>query len=465
MPLPARVLSGRRWGGTVDPHMGAHRRGARSVWVLCLMIAIGRVDARAQALSSIEFSFSNPGARSLGFGGAFVALADDATAAVANPAGLVLIAEPEVSVEVRSWSYSTPFTAGGRAVGTPTGRGIDTLSRPVRETADTDSSGLSFVSYVYPRKHWSLAIARHQLADFDFGLETQGVFGSVSEPPVVVRTTIQRSDLALDIVAHGAAFALRPLERLSLGLGVWYFTSEISILGWDFLPNDDSASSLFERATFRPERLTQVVELRSDDSDWGLSAGFLWRFAGLWSLGGVYREAPDLTFEAGLEAGPAHPVFPAGVRFVDGFRLTWRFPDVYGLGIARRSRDGRWTGALEWRRVEYSSILESFLPQQRDPGDRLDDAEEIRLGGEYAFFVGRSVVAVRVGIWHDPDHQIRTEVDPAEDPFLRAILPGGDDQLHYAAGFGAALERAQIDLAFDLSERVDTISLSAIYSF
>ena len=53
---------------------------------------------------TFEFSFSNPGARSLGLGGAFAALADDATAAFANPAGLVQLVRPEVSIEGRSWS-------------------------------------------------------------------------------------------------------------------------------------------------------------------------------------------------------------------------------------------------------------------------------------------------------------------------------------------------------------------------
>ena len=43
--------------------------------------------AFAQGLLTLEFSFSNPGARSLGFGGAFVALADDATAGLCQPGG------------------------------------------------------------------------------------------------------------------------------------------------------------------------------------------------------------------------------------------------------------------------------------------------------------------------------------------------------------------------------------------
>jgi hypothetical protein len=37
----------------------------------------------------------------MGFGGAFVALADDATAAFANPSGLVQLTKPEVSIDVR----------------------------------------------------------------------------------------------------------------------------------------------------------------------------------------------------------------------------------------------------------------------------------------------------------------------------------------------------------------------------
>ena len=41
-----------------------------------------------QAVVPLQLSFSDPGARSAGLGGAFVALADDATAAFANPAGL-----------------------------------------------------------------------------------------------------------------------------------------------------------------------------------------------------------------------------------------------------------------------------------------------------------------------------------------------------------------------------------------
>ena len=54
-----------------------------------LLIVLGPLPARSQqTVVPLQLSFSDPGARSAGLGGAFVALADDATAAFANPAGL-----------------------------------------------------------------------------------------------------------------------------------------------------------------------------------------------------------------------------------------------------------------------------------------------------------------------------------------------------------------------------------------
>jgi hypothetical protein len=65
-------------------------------------------------------------------------------------------------------------------------------------------------------------------------------------------------------------------------------------------------------------------------------------------------------------------------------------------------------------------------------------------------------------MWHDPDHQVRNDT---AGPLIRAEIPGGEDELHFAGGFGIVFERLQIDLGIDLSERRDTASLSAIYSF
>jgi hypothetical protein len=70
---------------------------------------------------------------------------------------------------------------------------------------------------------------------------------------------------------------------------------------------------------------------------------------------------------------------------------------------------------------------------------------------------------VRAGLWHDPDHQTRAN-ERAND-FNRALLRPGEDELHYALGVGVAFKNWQLDGSLDLSESVDTASLSAIYSF
>ncbi|MCP4251711.1 MAG: hypothetical protein GY778_32145, partial [bacterium] len=136
--------------------------------IATLLAVLGAARAQEEAPPGIEFSFSNPGARSMGFGGAFVALADDATAAFANPAGLVQLVKSEVSVEGRYWGYSTPYVEGGRGFGPATGRGLDVSPGLRIGTSSQDLSGLSFLSLVSPRDNWSVAFYRHQLANYEF---------------------------------------------------------------------------------------------------------------------------------------------------------------------------------------------------------------------------------------------------------------------------------------------------------
>ena len=72
-------------------------------FVCVLALGLLAVPALAQntdleALAGLTFNFRNPGARSLGMGGAFLGLADDATAAEANPAGLTILRTSEISL-------------------------------------------------------------------------------------------------------------------------------------------------------------------------------------------------------------------------------------------------------------------------------------------------------------------------------------------------------------------------------
>ncbi|MCP3911048.1 MAG: hypothetical protein GY713_08860, partial [Actinomycetia bacterium] len=60
----------------------------------------------------------------------------------------------------------------------------------------------------------------------------------------------------------------------------------------------------------------------------------------------------------------------------------------------------------------------------------------------------------------DPDHRMHYE---GENYVAQGLLQGGDDELHFAAGLGLVFRRMTLDFGVDLSEMVDTLSLSTIY--
>lgn len=429
--------------------------------VLTLFLVGWLAPAGASALETIfplQISLTNPGARSLGFGGAFVALADDATAAFANPAGLVQLLRPEVSIEGRSWSYSTPFTEGGRVEGLPSGFGIDTTAGLRTARSEYDPTGLSFFSVAYPKGDWSLAFFRHQYADLEFFGETQGLFGGVS---ICCQTRLydQRMASDLDVVSYGISAAYRIHDRFNVGFGVIYHDSSLTSNTTEFRFDDDTVASVVARNSYLPERSYLSQRFFSDDTDWTLTAGFLWTLSESLTAGGVYRRGLRIDIGTEVTAGqaPDPGISPGEVLLrVTGFPL--KFPDTYGLGMAYRAPDGRLTLSFQWDRVEYSDIPASL----RLDDATVDDADELHLGAEYVFLGSTPIIAVRLGTWLEPDHQMRTITS---NPFVRALLPRRKDQMHYAAGLGLALERFQIDLAVDFADTVDTVSLSAIYNF
>jgi long-subunit fatty acid transport protein len=411
-----------------------------------------------QAVVPLQLSFSDPGARSAGLGGAFVALADDATAAFANPAGLVQLLKPEVSIEARNWSHSMPYTVNGRVEGDPTGRGLDVTAGIAKGETTYDTTGLSFLSLVWPAGDWSFAVYRHQYADLEFSGETQGLFGGDSDC-CQTRWSDQQMYSEQDIVSYGLSAAYRISDSFSIGLGVAYFDVSMDSITTEYLWDVDSETGFYGPTSFLPDRLALTEYLFIDDSDWTFSGGFLWSPTDRWRVGGVYRQGFEVGIGNDIIAGVAVDYgVPPGTVIIRNRGIPTQFPDVYGLGFSYRGLEERLILSFQWDRIEYSSIPQSIgLDDQT-----IDDADELHFGAEYVFLESTPVIAVRLGAWLDPDHQMYATV---ADPYMRAMLPQGDDEWHYTVGLGLATRRFQVDLAADLSDRVNTVSMSAIYNF
>ena len=196
------------------------------------------------------------------------------------------------------------------------------------------------------------------------------------------------------------------------------------------------------------ETSTEIV-----GTDTSVTAGLLWRPAARWRVGAFHRQEFTITSRGIVRAGPA-----AGpeVEPVSLFEGLWLFPEAYGAGIAFQASGGRLTTSFEWDRVLYSANL------RNDPDERIPDADELHLGGEYVFLDHTPVVAVRLGAWIDPDHRIQATVD---HDLFQALLPPGDDELHLSGGVGLAFDKLQVDFALDFSDPADTASISAVYTF
>ena len=140
---------------------------------------------------SFSLNLSTPGARARGMGGAFIGKADDATAAVTNPAGLTLLVRPEVAAEYR---FSNSKSLATNIVGIPV-TNYDVSPSPivnpdpggnldpgVAEFHANDKSEnvneLGFFSVVYPFSGVTIAFSRHELINTD-----ASVSGSLSSSP------------------------------------------------------------------------------------------------------------------------------------------------------------------------------------------------------------------------------------------------------------------------------------------
>src|SRR5262245_19348121 len=146
--------------------------GATATFVMLSALTLG---AQSTDDGSV-FDFSLPGARSRGMGGAFVAIADDASAVYSNPAGLTSLFRPEVSVEGRLWSLRYIAIDSGHGFGPPSGIGIDTVAGIQEREFRSTLAGPAFLSAVYPRGRWAFGAFHQQLVNYEMAQRTQGAY-------------------------------------------------------------------------------------------------------------------------------------------------------------------------------------------------------------------------------------------------------------------------------------------------
>ena len=144
------------------------------VALVCATFGVSTASAQVdyEIMASLQFNFSNPGARSLAMAGALTGAGDDATGAWTNPGGLTNITRPEVGVEFRGFDFSTPFVSAGHFPGQPTASAstpslaASTASPRTRRTACRSSRRWC------PKSRFAFAFYRTEVANFETNIST-----------------------------------------------------------------------------------------------------------------------------------------------------------------------------------------------------------------------------------------------------------------------------------------------------
>jgi long-chain fatty acid transport protein len=426
-------------------------------WLLssvCVLVSAAPAAAQSSLQVPIQFDFLNPSARSLALGSAFVGLADDATAALVNPAGLVALTRKELSAEGRYRRFEQPFLAGGRLSGIPTGAGQDTVGGPQFETIADSNVAPNFVSFVYPHKSFRVAAFRHALNRLDQDFSSRGPFQSHGFD---TRDTAFAAARTIAVDTYGLS-AAADHQRVWLGAGL--LVQRFS-LGFEF------DRFLHENFYGEPDPRLSVFHFSQAGNDTAI-AGVVGAMIPLPTvkIGLSYKRSPRFDFSS----------FSGGLAgSQQRTHATFKIPDVFALGASIAPHTSL-VISTEYTRVLHSQLRADYLDvlvnqgESRDRADRftIKDANEFHVGAEYLVPVaGRP--GIRAGAWFDPDHSVHyrpTDANDLLDERIAAYLSSGRDLWHYTFGTMIAVHpRLDLSAAVDRSSRSLVLSTSVVLYF
>jgi hypothetical protein len=384
------------------------------------------------------------GARAFGMGGAFLARADDATAASWNPAGLSYLRRTEVSlVGVHSdFQQKIPRLDGT----TPT----TTLDRLRSSVAD-------FAGFAYPLRFGERpgAVQISYQRSFSFsGKRTSDAVGG-GEPDFTVT-----GNGGFDSLSLSSGFEVRPDLRLGISVNRWV----------------NGFSQSVERVSQGTVRTERTIASTWDIAGTNFNFGVLFTPTPKLNLGAVFKTPFKATValsktrtdrqttpdESGKVPGVQTNTFAQDVYI--------RFPRVYGVGASYRASNTV-TVSADFTRTRWSkaTISDFFALAKKDPetGRFVDlyttelpfpaveegsngqsDTSQLRMGAEWVLRLGESgnlLVPLRAGYFRDGQPvtiRLRYKDPGFPSPNITPSFSG------FTAGVGITIGGVLIDMAY-----------------
>lgn len=405
------------------------KKGAFRGSLVALAVALA-APAAAQSIQNVvlrnSFNPTGAGARGLGMGGAFIAVADDGTAASFNPAGLAQLRRTEIALvgfhDRLESSVSVPGDGGQPSFTDETTHGA------------FDFAGVA-VPFQVAGRNLTVQLSYQRSVDL-FGRGRATVIDTIDlsdlDPDLtgigeVVANVEPRQQGAFHTVSVAAAWQLT--ARMALGVGVNYWFADWNAAGTsDFrlrvrLPGLPQPLELPLLTT----EFDQAQEMRGLNANFGLLLRYPWL-----SVGGVLRTPFDGAYdldennvETFYEAQTGRPLGSRDVsyRAASQMHVSWGM----GAGLAIRPFRGL-TLAADYTRAEWSRTTLANVPngalltsEERDSGGELlpiytdrnffdllpapetstEDTSQWRAGAEYLVSFSKLIVPLRAGVFRD----------------------------------------------------------------
>ena len=370
-----------------------------------------------------QYNLTGSGARAEGFGGAFIGVADDATAVVWNPGGLSQLQRPEASVVVRtvgeSWDYK------------------DASNSANNWTATQSHFVFNFASLAVPFKMGStnLVVAAAYQRQLDW-------YDTWDQPDDKYTTTG-----GVDTFTPGVGIQVTPTISLGLAANIWFGKNK----------HDETYTST-----------TSLTGQRQWNYN-GTYSGTNFVIGGLLDLGGLGKPVPlkigvCAKTPFNLKADFSYEYIPALNGFIDDFGNvqtatlstyattgTIQMPLMLGFGASYRIGENLTVAAdYETRafgnkeiNITYNSPYDQFfLPIKNKMSASGTNLNQVRLGAEYLIVADVGVFPLRAGYFNLPS---LSGYENADGSFSQIIGAG------FSVGTGYISEKFALDATYSRS--------------
>jgi len=372
-------------------------------------------------LVDLQFPSSpNPvgsGSNALGMGGAFIAIADDATAASWNPAGLDQLGVPEFSFVYSNFYRRTEnnWENNPEAIGTDC----------------VNNYNFNYISYVYPfpkeilGKKMVVSINYQHLYDFKWSWN----FMYNHPDPIFTEPVTYNFDQEGALYALGLAYSIKLLPHLSAGFTINYWG--------DFLYENKWEKKYYQKSKYKipptdigilRDSTRYKTEEFTPDTAWNFNFGFRYKIIPsggkhLFKIAGVLKTSFKTDIDHIISTKTSQ-IFPEGggidtyQEHTDPFKEKLHMPASFGLGLAYSYNQTNSKSIslscdiyrTNWNHFEFedsAGLRKSPINGKSSSESNIKAATWIRFGVEYLnrdfIIAGKmTTLSIRGGLFYDP---------------------------------------------------------------